>query len=430
MINRWWAAIAVLTMAGLAAATRSRPPPAVDATAGSVRSTMAAASYAPAAPELATTDDAYDPSPFPHRTTTGSIARGNLDGRIDSLTGWSEHDRQHGAETQKPLVEALLSRTQFFGTFSDFDRALALAGTPSKTASAAELELWALVESALHEFSAALDALSAAERLDGKPRDAARATIHLALGSDLQSVLQMREKAVAAAPGFESLSGLAAAQAALGRFDAADATYRKALSSYRDVSPFPVAWVEFQRGVMWAESAGRADRAIPVYRDAVSRLPGYVVATVHLAELEADAGQSAIAVERLQPLAGEVEDPEPAAVLAKLLSRSDPPRAGHYAAIAKRGYERLLAKHPNAFLDHAAEFFAAAGNDPRRALALAEENLKLRRTDRAYLLAIRCARAAGDTRRACALSRAAGDDRPSVPLSAARREALSGCDER
>jgi tetratricopeptide (TPR) repeat protein len=425
--HRWWAAVAVLAMAGLAASARPRPPPAVDAQRsghGPVASASAKASSAPAGP--AVVRNSYDPSPFPHRTTSGSIARGNLNARIDSLTGWIAHD-PNGVEVRKPLVDALLSRTQFFGTFTDFERALALAPAPRRGSSGGELDMWASVQSALHEFTAAQDALKVAERLDGKPRSAALATIHLALGADLPGVLAMRETAAAEAPSFESLSGLAAAQAALGRFDAADATYREALASYRDVSPFPVAWVEFQRGMMWAESAGRPDRAVPLYQEALSRLPGYVVASVHLSELEAEAGQTASAVERLMALADEVEDPEPAAVLAKLLAGSDPERAARYAAVAKRGYERLLAKHRNAFLDHAAEFFMEAGKDPRRALALAEENLRLRPTDRAYLLAIRSARAAGEMRRACGLAELAGDERPSVPLRAARRDVLSSC---
>jgi len=54
---------------------------------------------------------------------------------------------------------------------------------------------------------------------------------------------------------------------------------------YRDVSPFPIAYVAFQRGVMWAELANAPERALPLYREAVERLPGYVVANVHLAEL-------------------------------------------------------------------------------------------------------------------------------------------------
>ena len=127
------------------------------------------------------------------------------------------------------------------------------------------------------------------------------------------------------------------------------------------------------------------------------------------------------------PLAGG-EDPEPAALLSKLLADSDAARARQYATIAKQGYERLLAKHRKAFLDHAAEFFAEGGKDPRRALGMALENLKLRPTDRAYTLAIRTALAAGDVAKACAFSSEAGENRPSVPLRNARRDASERCE--
>jgi len=434
--NRWWAAVAVLGVAGLTAATRPAPPPtagaknapaSVSASSGAPASARTPASARGPFDALAAIRDGYEAAPFPRRTTAGSIARGNLDARIDSLTGWVEHDRESGAEMRKPLVDTLLSRTQFFGTFSDFDRALALVEPPSARSRAADLDAWASVQSALHEFEAALAALAAAERMDGKPRTAALSTIHLALGMDLPNVLALRAGTAAEAPSFESLSALAAAQAALGRFDAADATYRRALAIYRDVSPFPVAWVEFQRGMMWAESAGLPERALPLYREAVSRLPGYVVASVHLSEIEAQTGAVESAVARLTALAEKVEDPEPSAALSRLLEASDPERARHYAEDARRGYESLLAKHRHAFLDHAAEFFAEAGKDPRRALALAEENLKLRATDRAYLLAIRCARAAGNANRACALAKMAGEGRPSVPLAAMRGEVSKSC---
>ena len=45
-----------------------------------------------------------------------------------------------------------------------------------------------------------------------------------------------------------------------------------ALATYRDVSPFPLAWIAFQRGVMWAEMADRPDLARPLYEEAVRRV--------------------------------------------------------------------------------------------------------------------------------------------------------------
>jgi hypothetical protein len=50
---------------------------------------------------------------------------------------------------------------------------------------------------------------------------------------------------------------------------------------------------------------------------------------------------------------------------------------------AAERYDELLAKHPQAFADHAAEFWLAAGADPDKALRLAKMNLEVRNTPRA-----------------------------------------------
>jgi hypothetical protein len=47
---------------------------------------------------------------------------------------------------------------------------------------------------------------------------------------------------------------------------------------------------------------------------------------------------------------------------------------------------KLLAKHPEAFADHAAEFWLAAGADPDKGLRLAKMNLEIRNTPRARRL--------------------------------------------
>jgi hypothetical protein len=174
---------------------------------------------------------------------------------------------------------------------------------------------------------------------------------------------------------------------------------------------------------MWAELADRPDLARPLYEEAVRRLPGYVVASVHLAELEEVGGAPARAISRLEPLAersSPLADPEPLGRLAEWLAPSAPVRAAALAERARQGYERLLARAPLAFLDHAAEFFGGAGRDPARALALAEENLANRQNPRAFVLAIEAALAAGRTGRACALAAGvpAGARGAHVPLRA------------
>jgi hypothetical protein len=49
-------------------------------------------------------------------------------------------------------------------------------------------------------------------------------------------------------------------------------------------------------------------------------------------------------------------------------------------------YDELLARHLDAFADHAAEFWLTIGGDRERALRLARHNLSVRQTPRARAL--------------------------------------------
>ena len=58
----------------------------------------------------------------------------------------------------------------------------------------------------------------------------------------------------------------------------------------------------------------------------------------------------------------------------------------HWRRLAAERYDELIASHPEAFADHAAEFWLAAGADPDKALRLAKMNLEVRNTPRARRL--------------------------------------------
>jgi tetratricopeptide (TPR) repeat protein len=255
----------------------------------------------------------------------------------------------------------------------------------------------------VHRFAEAEGEYDEAEKLGAADTRTKRASLHVAEGRDLETALVVAKERVAKLPTLENYSVEAGAEAALGQFDAADEHYRDALATYHDVSPFPIAYVEFQRGVMWAELANDRAKALPVYREAVRRLPQYVVANVHLAEIEFAEGQRESAEARLRPLEAQTEDPEPWARLGEMLLAAHPDDAHGHALIerARIRYEQLLAQQHLAFADHAAEFFAGPGHDAKRAVELARDNLALRQTGRAYQLAVQAALAAGDAPLAC-----------------------------
>ena len=112
-------------------------------------------------------------------------------------------------------------------------------------------------------------------------------SIDQACGTRLDAVLEARRRMAAESGRLEDLVPLGALLADLREFDEADRIYRAALREYQDVSPFAVAWVCFQLGVLWGELVPepQSSRAAQWYRKAIEYLPCYVKARVHLAEI-------------------------------------------------------------------------------------------------------------------------------------------------
>jgi hypothetical protein len=323
------------------------------------------------------------------------------------------------------LANLLLARAQFVGTYDDLARAEQLASTllanGAENDAAARL-LAARVKGGLHDFAAA-----AKHRLAANPAAPADALTSVATGDNLEGAHALATTAARDQPSLQSVSALASVEAALGHYELADTLYQDSLESYRDVSPLPVAWVQFQRGVMWSEMAAQPERALPLYQDAVRRLPGYVTANVHLAELEYQRGEHSQATRRLEDLVANatLQDPEPLGLLGEWLQSGDAQRSTELIRNASARYEQLLARFPLAFLDHGAEFFAGPGRDPSRALRLALRNLENRRTPRAFQVAIQSATAAGDSAKACQLSAQATRERRVNPTLGETLQTLS-----
>jgi tetratricopeptide (TPR) repeat protein len=134
--------------------------------------------------------------------------------------------------------------------------------------------------------------------------------------------------------------------------------------------------------------------AFPLARRRASCLPDYAPAQGHLAEVEAALGETDSAIARPRPLTITSDDPDYAAQLARILSEvGRVEEAREWRARAAARYDELLARHPEAFADHAAEFWLQTGADPHRALSLATMNLEVRRTPRAHELLFRAASA-------------------------------------
>jgi hypothetical protein len=119
-------------------------------------------------------------------------------------------------------------------------------------------------------------------------------------------------------------------------------------------------------------------------------VPLYAQAQGHLAEVEAELGEVDCAISRLRSLAASSDDPDYAGQLARILQdvgHEDESR--RWRRLAASRYDELIASHPEAFADHAAEFWLAAGGDPDKALRLAKMNAEVRNTSHARSLLAR-----------------------------------------
>lgn len=333
------------------------------------------------------------------KTTSGDIAIHNF------LAELAQAEKQHAAQPKdlrrtRALVDHLFGEAQFFGKLADYERADVLTKQAVALAphdGEAHL-LRAHSLAALHQFDAARAELDRADSLNADADAVAhqRVGIWQATGQIDDALTHLRTWR-RVRPSFATFGAEAGALADKHDYAHAATLFMAARSHYDDVSPFAVAWLEFQEGHMW-ESAGRSDRARPLFESALARLPGYAAAAGHLAHLTAAFGDPE-GLERarqlLEPLVTRTDDPEYVGQLGALYRQMR--RAEEGDRLVKRAaaeYEALVARHPAAFSDHAARFYLHVAGQPKRALILAQQNLAVRQTPDARELLQEAQRAA------------------------------------
>jgi tetratricopeptide (TPR) repeat protein len=352
-------------------------------------------------------EEQYLKTDFPV-ATDGEIAVTNLESaRQQSWNRFWQAPEQPG--TAEHIVERESFTVQFLGDVCALNRLeilvnclVRVGADPMRTALIA-----AQVASMTHRFADARNYLAQAALVGVLPPPAYRLSLSIdqACGDHLESVLHIRRQMAEESGRLEDLVPLGALLADLGNFDEADRIYDQALKEYTDVSPFAVAWVCFQRGLLWGELVPETEssRAAVWYRKAIEYLPCYVKARVHLSEIYLHLGR--------------VEDAE--SLLVSVISSGDPEVSWRLADVmvamgrladaevlmhaARSGFETLLDKYLLAFADHGAEFYSGSGNDLRRAFELAKVNLANRPTLRAFEQAHETAVGAGETHAASEL---------------------------
>jgi tetratricopeptide (TPR) repeat protein len=322
--------------------------------------------------------------------TDGTIALLNLRAQIEGL----EPDVRLGhatVEGRVGLIELITLRGLILGHIADYQRADEMAEQLVRDAATegTAFVARARTRAVFHRFTDALDDIDRAERLglDVTITNRDRAAIFQALGR-YDEALAMREEAADRRASFENVAALVGLYSEIGENDAAERLYAESRRQYRGVSPIPLALLDFQLGLMWMNK-GRLDDARTSFDTARRRVPDYAPAQGHLAEVEAELGEAESALARLRSLAGSSDDPDYAAQLARILRDAGCSQFRHWCRLAAARYDELVASHPEAFADHAAEFWLAAGADPEKALPLARMNIEIRKTPRAYDLLAR-----------------------------------------
>lgn len=336
-------------------------------------------------------------------TTDGGIALGNLEGDIANLVGMLGRQPKN-APVMATLALMYLEHGKISGRLAEYDRAEELARQAVELAPK-EPRAWlalAAVHGRFHRFADANDDLRHLEQLGQQGLDLAPRRVALLVATGrLSEARPILEKRAAEEPRIDTVGELACLHADEGRWALAEREFTTAVSHYRQVSPFPVVWLWLQQGILW-QTAGRPARARELFAAAHERMPADAVVTSHLAAMEAATGNRERAIALLRPLVASADDPEYPAQLAELLAAAgDAGEAQALRARAATRYDQLLQKHREAFADHAARFYLAAGGQAPRTLELAEANLRLRSTPDAFALVGEAALAAAEPARAC-----------------------------
>lgn len=330
-------------------------------------------------PKPIAAQDAAKPAPPTITTTSEDIYLSNLEGQIHELERLAKESPANMSLVQR-LSAARYTRARFHNDPDEIQQAIddASACIKAEPENAICILMRAEQEQSLHRFPQSRADIKKAKELGG---DATRI-------ADLENELDWNdgkyEKAIAAIrkarqerPSTPTWIREAQLEHDLGNDDASDAAFDKAEAAITDTSPLPVAHLELQRGIQNV-ARGKLEGAVVFFRRAVARMPSFVAANEHLAETLHWLGKDEEAVAIYEKVVRLSSDPEFAYALCELHRASGKDaEARALEAKARKGYEQLLAKYPEAMFWHASEFYRAVG-DEKKSLDLLRRNLQLR----------------------------------------------------
>jgi tetratricopeptide (TPR) repeat protein len=330
--------------------------------------------------------------------TSASIALNNLNSQINVLRVRVSNKKTDLLYVKK-YMDLILTRMQFLSNFADIEVARSLVDLNSSELTQVEINLKYLLFA--HDYNQAEIELNKINK--EKPSSSKIYLRYLDAISLARGSTKLKETQDSETSNFTFGIRKANELADKGQFEDSERKLLETLNNYQGVSPFPAAYINFNLGVLWGEKGQNLKKAQSYYERAVELIPTYSSAVVHLSEIYIQQKQYKRALEILKPIASN-GDPEVPATLSEIYSLlGNEKEALSYKNIADSNYKNLILKYPFAFYDHGAEFYMEIGNDPDKALLFAMANLKNRKGQRPYFLAIEAATFAKDMNQACRL---------------------------
>ena len=319
------------------------------------------------------------------------------------------------------LIDEEQKRIQFLGDYAALDRLSILSKKilSSEGMTGSHYLAAAQIASALHHFSDSVELLNLADRhgVDSELSMPVCLSIDQATGQNLDFVLNTRIARANQDGGIQNLVPLGALYADLGEYDKAHVTFLKALKEYADLSPFALAWVCFQLGMLHGETVSEPDldEAAGWYEAAIAYIPDYVHARVHLSEIYIERNMLDQAAALLNPIL-DTQDPEVFWRYAQLYEGLNKPvECEDYLLKAKERFQYLISQHELGFADHAVEFYLGTNQESDLAFELANKNLRNRPTLTAFEAGYAAALAASKLDHAQALAAQAREKWGAIP---------------
>jgi hypothetical protein len=339
-----------------------------------------------------------------YRTTNGDIYLGNLNSRIQSLTQLANNTATH----RLLLASSLYHRYQIIGKFDDLTEAQMQLSTylqqidQTSQQSDTGFILQASIYSATHQFNQALATLKKLTSKASQPAQILKAEIQFAQGLYEKAKTTINSLAASSKPAIDSQVLSLQANLAIEQGNLAQGLrlFDQAQQQYTNTNPATLAWLQTQMGIALLRNQ-KITQARTFFLSAQQRLPTYYLATEHLAESELTLGNLLSAEKLYASVSQQTKNPEFYAMLAKAQKRlGKNSAAAQSLRTAEQGYSDLLREQPQAFSQHAAQFFYDTGKHPQ-ALELAELNLQNREDIHSWLLLSRISKAMHQQTKAC-----------------------------